>query len=80
MCRIIERENPDLDGVLTNTKYNDKRKFPDDKLRKLISHFNVGLLLPNGDRDFGEPYSPYQTNSSVTNFAYRELLYWYAKN
>src|SRR6188472_528450 len=32
----------------------------------------VGLLLPNGDRYFGEPYSPYQTNSSITNFAYRE--------
>ena len=31
----------------------------------------VGLLLPNGDRYFGEPYSPYQTNSSITNFAYR---------
>jgi type I restriction enzyme M protein len=40
VCRIIERENPDLDGVLTNTTYNDKRKFPDDRLRKLISHFN----------------------------------------
>ena len=24
---LIERENPDLDGVLTNTKYNDKRKY-----------------------------------------------------
>ena len=44
VCRIIERENPDLDGVLTNTKYNDKRKFPDDKLRKLISHFNSPRL------------------------------------
>jgi len=32
----------------------------------------VGLLQPNGDRYFGEPYSPYQTNSSVTNFAYRD--------
>jgi len=32
----------------------------------------VGLLLPNGDRYFGEPYSPYQTNSSLTNFAYRD--------
>ena len=32
----------------------------------------VGLLLPNGDRYFGEPYSPYQTNSSITNFAYRD--------
>ena len=32
----------------------------------------VGLLLPNGDRYFGEPYSPYQTNSSITNFVYRD--------
>ena len=32
----------------------------------------VGLLLPNGDRYFGEPYSPYQTNSSITNFAFRD--------
>ena len=31
ICRIIERENKDLEGVLTNTKYNDKRKYPDDK-------------------------------------------------
>lgn len=44
MCRIIERENPDLDGVLTNPKYNDKRKYPDDKLRKLISLFNSPRL------------------------------------
>ena len=32
----------------------------------------VGLLLPNGDRYFGEPYSPYQTNGSTTSFAYRD--------
>ena len=32
----------------------------------------VGLLLPNGDRYFGEPYSPYQTNSFTTNFASRD--------
>jgi type I restriction enzyme M protein len=44
VCRIIERENPDLDGVLTNTIYNDKRKYPDDRLRKLISHFNSPRL------------------------------------
>src|SRR5215212_2288591 len=44
VCRIIERENPDLDGVLTSTKYNDKRRYPDDKLRKLISHFNSPRL------------------------------------
>ena len=35
VCRIIEKQNPDLEGVLTNTKYNDKRKYPDDKLREL---------------------------------------------
>lgn len=37
VCLIIEKENPDLKGVLTNTKYNDKRKYPDDKLLELIS-------------------------------------------
>ena len=41
---IIERENPDLDCVLTNTTYNDKRKYPDDRLRILISHFNSPRL------------------------------------
>jgi type I restriction enzyme M protein len=59
VCRIIERENPDLDGVLTNTKYNDKRKYPDDKLRKLISHFNSPRLR-NSDLEkediFGDAY------------------------
>ena len=59
VCRIIERENPDLDGVLTNTKYNDKRKYPDDKLRQLISHFNSPRLR-NSDLErediFGDAY------------------------
>ena len=45
VCRLIEKENyPDLDGVLTNTKYNNKRKYPDDKLRALVSHFNSPRL------------------------------------
>lgn len=59
VCRIIEKENPDLDGVLTNTKYNDKRKYPDDKLRQLISHFNFPSLR-NQDLEspdlFGDAY------------------------
>ena len=59
VCRIIERENPDLDGVLTNTTYNDKRKFPDDRLRKLISHFNSPRLA-NSDLEstdiFGDAF------------------------
>jgi type I restriction enzyme M protein len=44
VCRIVEDENPALEGVLTNTRYNDKRKYPDDKLRRLISHFNSPRL------------------------------------
>jgi type I restriction enzyme M protein len=59
VCRIIERENKDLEGVLTNTKYNDKRKYPDDKLRALISHFNSPRLR-NEDLEkediFGDAY------------------------
>ena len=59
VCRLIERENPKLDGVLTNTKYNDKRKYPDDKLRALISHFNSPRLR-NEDLEkediFGDAY------------------------
>ena len=42
VCKVIERENPDLDGVMTNTKYSDRRKYPDDKLRQLIFS---GMLL-----------------------------------
>jgi type I restriction enzyme M protein len=58
VCRLIERENPDLDGVLINTIYNDKRKFPDDRLRKLISHFN-SLRLRNSDLEstYTTPYN-----------------------
>jgi type I restriction enzyme M protein len=59
VCRTLERENSDLDGVLTNTKYNDKRKYPDDKLRALISHFNSPRLR-NEDLEkediFGDAY------------------------
>lgn len=45
-----------MDGVLTNTKYNDKRKYPDDKLRKLISHFNSPRLR-NSDLEKEEIFS-----------------------
>jgi len=63
VCRVIERENSkyndNLDGVLTNTNYNDKRKYPDDKLRRLISHFNSPRLR-NSDLEkediFGDAY------------------------
>lgn len=59
VCRLIEKENPRLDGVLTNTKYNDKKKYPDDRLRALISHFNQPRLR-NSDLEkedvFGDAY------------------------
>lgn len=59
VCHIIERDNRDLEGVLTNTRYNDKRKYPDDKLRALISHFNSPRLR-NEDLEkediFGDSY------------------------
>ena len=59
VCRDIEKEVSKLEGVLTNTKYNDKRKYPDDKLRKLIAHFNeLSLKNQNLEKDdiFGDAY------------------------
>ena len=59
ICRDIEKEVPILQGVLTNTKYNDKKKYPDDKLRKLIAHFNE-VILKNQNLEkediFGDAY------------------------
>ena len=62
------------------TKYHGIRSDQDlekrNQAKELLANnkalLYVGLLLPNGDRYFGEPYSPYQTNSSITNFAYRD--------
>jgi len=59
VCREIEKEVPKLEGILTNTKYNDKRKYPDDKLRKLIAHFNeLSLKNQNLEKEdiFGDAY------------------------
>lgn len=59
ICRILEKANPKLDGVLTNTKYADPRKYPDDRLAALISHFNQPRLR-NSDLEkediFGDAY------------------------
>ena len=59
VCRDIEKEVPTLEGVLSNTKYNDKKKYPDDKLRKLVAHFNE-LQLQNKNLEkedlFGDAY------------------------
>ena len=59
LCKKIETANPRLDGVLTNTKYSDPRKYPDDQLANLVSHFNEPRLR-NSDLEkediFGDAY------------------------
>jgi type I restriction enzyme M protein len=59
VCSKIEQANPSLQGVLTNTIYNDKKRFPDDVLLQLVSHFNQKRLrnsdLENEDI-FGQAY------------------------
>jgi len=59
VCREIEETNHQLEGVLTNTKYNDKKKYPDDRLRALVAHFNEPRLR-NSDLEkediFGDAY------------------------
>ena len=59
MCKEIERANSKLNGVLTSTKYSDPKKYPDDKLAKLVTHFNEPQLR-NRDLEkediFGDAY------------------------
>jgi type I restriction enzyme M protein len=59
ICTIIEKANPRLEGVLTNTKYADPRKYPDDRLANLVAHFNSPRLR-NSDLEkediFGDAY------------------------
>ena len=59
ICKIIEKANSQLEGVLTNTKYADPRKYPDDRLANLVSHFNSPRLR-NSDLEkediFGDAY------------------------
>jgi len=59
VCIKIERANTKLEGVLTNTKYADPRKYPDDNLANLVSHFNEPRLR-NSDLEkediFGDAY------------------------
>ena len=59
LCKKIEAANPKLDGVLTSMKYSDPRKYPDDQLANLVSHFNEPRLR-NSDLEkediFGDAY------------------------
>ena len=40
ISRAVESENPILEGVLTSTKFDDKRNFPDNTMEDLMVHFN----------------------------------------
>ena len=59
VCTILERNNQQLEGVLTNVSYNDKNRFPDDVLLQLVAHFNK-TRLRNSDLEnediFGQSY------------------------
>jgi len=44
ICRIIEDNNPPLDGVLTATILDDPKKYPDNKMWQLVTHFNFPPL------------------------------------
>ena len=44
ICRIIEDHNPPLDGVLTATILDDPKKYPDNKMWQLVTHFNFPPL------------------------------------
>jgi type I restriction enzyme M protein len=62
ICSAVEHHQLNsqrLEGVLTNTSYNDKKKFPDDLLLELVSHYNE-YRLRNSDLEnedvFGDAY------------------------
>lgn len=59
ICKLVEEKNPKLEGVLTNTRYSDPKKYPDNELARLVSHFNSPRLR-NSDLTkediFGDAY------------------------
>lgn len=57
--RELERENPQLEGVLVNAEFNNKNKYTDDSLRKLIKIFsqdNFGDSNLENEDVFGDAY------------------------
>ena len=59
VCKEIEEAVPKLRDVLTYLKYNDKKKYPDNKLRLLIARFNeLSLRNENLEKEdiFGDAY------------------------
>ena len=59
VSEIIERENPSLEGVFTNTDYNDKKRFPDDTLLEMVelfSKYNLANSNLENEDIFGQAY------------------------
>lgn len=58
VCKIIELVNPQLAGTMSYTEFNIKEKYPDDSLRRLISHFSIPLGINDLDNEdvFGDAY------------------------
>jgi hypothetical protein len=55
----------------------EKRNVARDALAKNNALLAISLLLPNGDRYFGEPYYPYQANGSIFNFGHQDQLRYF---
>ena len=59
VCRIVERENPLLEGTMVYSEFNKKKSYPDQSLRKLIALIGSKPLgndnLENEDV-FGDAY------------------------
>ena len=61
VCNAIERKNNKIEGVLVNAEFNNKKKYSDDSLRKLVKiysqHDFSDKKLANEDEDvFGDAY------------------------
>lgn len=67
LCSDIESKNSELEGVLTNTSFKDKRRYPDYLLKDLIEHFDKKQL---GDSNL--------TNEDIFGRAYEYLLQQFA--
>ena len=68
VCHAIEKQNEKLEGTLVNAEFNNKKKYSDDSLRKLIK-----IFLPY---DFSDANSA--DGGDIFGDAYEHLLEEYA--
>jgi len=59
VCKAVEKSSDKLEGTMTYSEFNNKNKYPDTSLRKLIALFD-GLSMRNSDLDnpdvFGDAF------------------------